>query len=205
MLGNMLMPTPSSIPVETDIPFEPTWLDLANFWVNFGGAFAGAVIAIFAVWLTVATARATNRRDDRARREAWVRDYMFWLDDGAVYMASGMDAAILTDRAWIKRGQELESRARLLEPNGTKNNILESKGASAYMTAHRTAREYIEKNSPPGGALEAATAATKMLKFWAEGWVDNPKLVPGDITEWIAMPSTDKPARSAPPESEALT
>lgn len=123
-----------------------------------------------------------------------MRDYMLWLDDGSMYMAAGMDAAILTDRAWITRGQELDTRARLIEPKGTETNILKSKGASAYMTAQRTAREHIEGNVSPGDAIEAAMVATRMLKFWAEGWVDNPKLAPGDITEWIAVSNKAGPS-----------
>lgn len=171
-----------------DVVLDPTWLDLANFWVNALGTIATVLIAAFAVWLTVATARATNRRDERARREAWVRDYMLWLDDGSVYMAAGMDAAVLTDRAWISRGSELDTRARILEPGGTTNNVLESRGASSYMTAARTAREHIA-TLPVGDRVEASITATRMLKFWAEGWVDHPKNSTGDITEWITPPS----------------
>lgn len=42
-------------------------------------------------------------------------------------MADGIDAAILTDREWVDRGDDIQARGRLVE----------SKGANDYMVAAR--------------------------------------------------------------------
>ena len=134
-----------------------------------------------AVALTVGAARATKRRETRVGRAAWAHEYDVWLDTGTIYMAAGMDAAILTDREWIDRGNDIQTRARLLD----------STGANDYMVAARAAFEYIA-TVPPDLRIKAAMTATKMLAFWAEGWVNDPKKSPGDIVDWLKyLPSPD--------------
>lgn len=207
MMGSVTQPTPTPVPspFPAEVPSEPSWLDMANFWVNLGGTITSTIIAIVAVGLTVYTVIAGRRREDRAKREAWARDYMLWLDDGTVYLATGLDAAMLTDRVWITRGSELENRARVFDPeSSTIASILNpaEAGASAYMRAQRTAREHIEK-MPIGDRISAATTATRMLKLWVEGWVDQPKKKPGDIVEWLnTVSSKDEPSTN-PPEPSA--
>lgn len=40
--------------------------------------------------------------------------------------------------------------------------------------------------------MDAALTATRMLKFWVEGWIEDPEKSPGDIVDWLSyLPSRD--------------
>lgn len=169
-MGDVMSVTPDP----TTPPVDTSWVDVAGFWVSLVGTLASTVIAVVAVVLSVSVARAQSRRDARAARAAWAHEYTVWLDAGTVYMAAGMDAAMLTDREWIDRGNEIQTRGRLLE----------SKGASDYMVAARAAFAHIA-TMPIEQRMTAALTATRMLPFWLEGWVDDPDKRPGDIVEWL--------------------
>ncbi len=154
---------------------------MAGFCVSVVGTLASTVIAVVAVVLSVRASRAQNHRDARAGRAEWAHQYSVWLSAGTVYMAAGIDAAILTDRDWVDRGDDIQSRGRLLD----------SRGANDYMVAARTAWVHIE-GMPVEQRMDASLTATRMLKFWVEGWVADPEKSPGNIVEWLSyLPSRD--------------
>lgn len=165
-MGSVITPPP--------VPADPSWTEVGGFWVSALGTVASTAIAVVAIVLTVGTARATSRREARAGRAQWAHEYSVWLDAGTIYMAAGMEAAMLTDREWIDRGNDLQTRAR----------VLDSGGANRYMVAARAAFEDIA-TKPLELRITAAMTATKMLSFWAEGWVNDPKKAPGDIVDWL--------------------
>jgi hypothetical protein len=168
----VILATPAPAPV------DPSWVDVWGFWVGALGTLASTVIAVVAVVLSVSVARAQGRRDTRAARAGWAHEYSVWLGAGTVYMAAGMDAAILTDREWIDRGNDIQARGRLIE----------SKGANDYMVAARAAFAHIA-TMPIDKRMDAAMTATRMLPFWLESWVDDPDKRPGDIVPWIDPPA----------------
>ena len=181
------MTTPPPIPVSADL----SWTEVAGFWVSAVGASASTAIAVVAIVLTVGAARAASRREARAGRAQWAHEYSVWLDAGTIYMAAGMEAAMLTDREWIDRGNDIQTRARLLD----------SHGADLYMVAARTAFEDIAMK-PPEWRITAATTATKLLSFWVEGWVNDPKKAPGDISDWLKY-LRDPDANAEPADESA--
>ena len=169
-MDKMTTPTPQSPPLTPD----PSWIDLAGFWVSALGAAASTAIAIVAIVLSVGANRSQIRRDIRGQREAWVRSFIAWLDAGTVYMILGLEAAIEVDTKWIDRGNELQTSGRLLE----------SKGADAYMMAATDAREYVA-DLPLDQRRDASMDAIRLLKFWAENWVDKPENSPGNVVDWL--------------------
>lgn len=185
-MGSVITPPPIPIPV----PADPSWTEVAGFWVSALGAVANTAIAVVAIVLTVGAARAASRREARAGRAQWAHEYSVWLDAGTIYLAAGMEAAMLTDREWIDRGNDIQTRARLLD----------SEGADRYMVAARAAFEDIA-TKPPELRITAAMTATKMLSFWVEGWVNDPKKAPGDIGDWLKY--LRGPDANAEPADEA--
>jgi hypothetical protein len=149
-----------------------------------------------AIILTVGAARATSRREARAERAQWAHEYNVWLAAGTIYMAAGMETARLTDREWIDRGNDIQTRARLRD----------SEGANRFMVAARAAFEDIA-TKPLELRITAAMTATKMLSFWVEGWVNDPKKAPGDIVDWLQYvrgpDEKAEPAEKAEPTDEA--
>jgi hypothetical protein len=58
------------------------------------------------------------------------------------------------------------------------------------MVAARAAFEHIA-TMPIEKRITAALAASRMLPFWLESWVDDPDKRPGDIVPWIDLPADE--------------
>jgi len=188
-------------PVAPVAPTTTGWVEVAGFWVALVGTVASVIIAVAAVVLSVKAFRAEAARATRAeevekrlRRSDLARDIIVWFDKGIIYMTVGSDAALLLDDDFVRDGQELDARARTID----------SPGATDLLLATREARRAVG-GLPEDRRMRAAINITRLLKLWAERWVDDPKPVDYPVDSWVrGFDTTPEPDDEGPPATSPL-
>jgi len=167
-----MTPSPTSTPL-SDPNSLLSWVDVSGFWVQVLGVIATSLLAGVTVWLTIRSSRESRRRNLRDERLRWVNEFTDYLN-GWVRSSAPTQAVRQANEHWYLGYDELLGSA----------TTLQSLGAPQLLDEARTAAKYISQHDSDDLHTSAEDARTKLLE-WASNWLNDPKVRPGKIVEWI--------------------